>query len=427
MLNSLTVHDQLFGAFDVPEDIIELLRCPEIQRLRDIRLINMSSLGCQSLSEVRRLSHTLGVLRLAMEASHKLAGRYSAGKLRTFLFAAVLHDVATPAFAHLFERELLRRYSWHHEHMISTIIRGSYRPENIDHQVYFKSPLSVQKVLRKFDVEPDEVFDLISGKGELGPLIAGSLDLDNLDNVFRMFSFLGFDFDRRAPLRIARSLDLWGGRLAASEEVVEDMKLWTTARRKSYEVLFFNPQNLCMQAMLSECFAIAVENRLLGPEYWHLTDEEILRRLLEYSQTKATVKRIAMGRDFDVLGILWLKNEGALFQRLSDDKEIKRFAHEVKRTLDCSVLTYVVGEKGSFSKELQIMLNPSSAPVCLSRESRTIIVGLFNRTKTSVSSTDRRRAQEILMSHFAITSDDLMRVPRLHEIYDFDSQKELPL
>ena len=58
--------DTLYGATDLPEWTTRLLLTPEVQRLRGIRLINSSSPSLAALSDARRYTHTLGVIRLAL-------------------------------------------------------------------------------------------------------------------------------------------------------------------------------------------------------------------------------------------------------------------------------------------------------------------------------------------------------------------------
>lgn len=426
-MHDLTVFDHLFGAFNIPDDLAELVCCPEIQRLQDIRLINMSSLTCQSLSEVRRLSHTLGVLRIAIEMSRILSAQYSAEELRTFLFAAALHDVGTPAFAHLFERELEKRYGWHHEYVVSDIIRGHYRPENIDHQVYFKSPLSVHKVLRKFGVDLNELDKLVRGKGDLGQLIAGSVDVDNLDNVFRMYSSLGFTFDRQVPLRIAKYIATLGRDRVMSTEILENIQLWATARRKCYEILFFAPRNLATQAMLSECFSIAVADSVLGPEYWHLTDDEILRRLLEYRKTKTTVKRLMTGHEYNIVSMFWLRHKPELAALLTSTEEVKKLAQELERVAGQPICVYGTNERGSFSKSLRITAGSNLKIINITEESRTTIVGVLTRSKGNIPMAERRRMREVFLSYCSIRREMLMDIPRLQDLDGFDRQAKLPL
>ena len=100
----MRIHDTLYGAFEVPGYLGALLTAPEVRRLTEVRLININSISLAALADVKRYSHTLGVVRLCME--NPLIG-LNGDEIRAFLASILVHDAATPAFAHLFEYFLM--------------------------------------------------------------------------------------------------------------------------------------------------------------------------------------------------------------------------------------------------------------------------------------------------------------------------------
>ena len=60
----MIVHDLLYGCIQIPSVLDRLVAVPEVRRLSQIRLLNCLSPSLSSLGEVRRFSHTLGVLHL---------------------------------------------------------------------------------------------------------------------------------------------------------------------------------------------------------------------------------------------------------------------------------------------------------------------------------------------------------------------------
>src|SRR5438874_12075800 len=106
--------DQLYGAITIPEWLHPVVQSPELQRLREVRLINIASPSCSALSDARRFTHTLGVLNLAARLENRLFSFGSQMERRAFLVAALLHDIGTPAFGHLFEYQLAAIKGWNH-------------------------------------------------------------------------------------------------------------------------------------------------------------------------------------------------------------------------------------------------------------------------------------------------------------------------
>src|SRR5262249_30546441 len=108
------VADPLLGPFVVPERFERLLRAPEVQRLREVRLLNTTTPSLAGLSDVRRFTHTLAVTHLALRLTERLQWKYPRRSLDTLVVAAIVHDVGSPAFAHLFEYLLNSKYGFSH-------------------------------------------------------------------------------------------------------------------------------------------------------------------------------------------------------------------------------------------------------------------------------------------------------------------------
>jgi HD superfamily phosphohydrolase len=136
-VGTVIVVDHLYGAIVVSEWLHPIVRSPEVQRLKYIRLINVLSPSCPALSDARRFVHTLGVLSLASRLEKEIVHRWSRGEARAFLVAALLHVIGTPPFGHLFEYQLAATENWNHEEQVAAIIRGTYRPEKRYHQIYY--------------------------------------------------------------------------------------------------------------------------------------------------------------------------------------------------------------------------------------------------------------------------------------------------
>ena len=179
--------------------LLDLLDCPEVQRLRRIRQLGVSDFTYPG-ADHSRLSHTLGVLHLmqqALEHIEKL-GHKEANVTRArhpLLAAALLHDVGHGPFSHLFEV-----------------------PLGIDHESWSKRIIcseetKVNEILKRSDIEPNVVADPIEDKNHARPpwqkcLLSSELDVDRLDYLRRDSLFTGSGYGHFDWYRILHTFDL---------------------------------------------------------------------------------------------------------------------------------------------------------------------------------------------------------------------------
>src|ERR1039457_6018682 len=99
----MIVHDPLYGRFELPSRLDRLLLAPEVRRLSQIRLLNIATPSLATLGDLRRYSHTLGVLHLAL-LSRQVG--YTKEERDALAASVILHDIGTPPFGHLMEYHL---------------------------------------------------------------------------------------------------------------------------------------------------------------------------------------------------------------------------------------------------------------------------------------------------------------------------------
>ncbi len=128
----MIVWDPIYGRFDTPSFLERLILAPEVRRLRDVRLLNTPSPSLPTLSEIRRYSHTLGVLHLALTNPHIGVQKE---ELRALAASILIHDAATPPLAHLLEYYLRDRTGWDHESALPQLLTGHHVIENVAHQI----------------------------------------------------------------------------------------------------------------------------------------------------------------------------------------------------------------------------------------------------------------------------------------------------
>ena len=250
--DQMKVFDPIYGKFEIPDVPGLIVDTPEFRRLSQIRLLNTISPTLATLGEIKRYSHTLGVIHLLL-AWERTAVGVSMSDRYALRAAAVLHDMATPPFGHLFEYTLKERSGWNHESAIVDTLLGRHRSENIAHQFFAGQRLKALPRLLDADIDVQTVLKILSKTHNLSALILGSLDFDNIDNVFRMAWALGFSYPREVPIQLAQVLSVANdGRLCiplANETLAAH---WAEMRRRVYEVLVFDSSTVAAQAVLSK-------------------------------------------------------------------------------------------------------------------------------------------------------------------------------
>ncbi len=261
---------------ELPDFLEPILRAPEFERLGSIRLLNCDSLEIAALSEVRRRSHTIGVLHLGTRIA---ALEFSSAEVRALLFAIILHDIGTPPFGHTLEYEFIRKYELDHESKVSRILDLTHHPLSADHQIYKGRVAAVASLLAKTGVE-DTVRAILLRKHPLSAYLFGDIDLDNIDNVYRMAHYLGNRVNPRTPLLLASSIDVnrLGEKLLSINHrgLIDDWLHW---RAVAYRALLDTVGHRRNQAVLSRIVCEALTDRTIDEDDWFLTDEGLLDRL----------------------------------------------------------------------------------------------------------------------------------------------------
>lgn len=164
------------------ERIVErLMDTPEVQRLRRIRQLGVTSMAFPG-AEHTRFAHAIGaafVMKMLIARLRSIHDelpfwqRLSSDKARDALAAAFLHDVGHGPLSHLFE----------------DAIPGTSHHEEWTERIVLDPSTGVSQVLREADpAMPDRVAALVRGEHPLAYLakaVSGTLDVDRCDYLLR--------------------------------------------------------------------------------------------------------------------------------------------------------------------------------------------------------------------------------------------------
>ena len=404
----MRVFDPLYGQFETPVVIDQLLFSPEVRRLSQIRLLNTLSPSLATLGEIRRYSHTLGVLHLCGKT---VLRQYSDRERLAFMAAVLLHDVGTPPFGHLFEYHLREHWRWNHEDVPDLVLAGQHAPENRAHQPFGGRLLEFRGIMEKHGVDVDFVREILKSRHPMSALLFGSMDLDNLDNVMRMAWALGMKVYPRLAVNLARSLDVDAhGQLLLRHEMLPLVAEWARVRQSVYEVLVFDPYTVAAQAVLSQAISLALQEDVLDQDWWDLYDEELIEILRREPTTKELLREY-LGRLPSLVFAVQLAgsiNDLGFDDRKAGQEATERVLSSTFQATRC--YAYIFEDRGAFSKKVNFRDLTSGEVWQFGEKSSSTIVYGFVRHGARISFENCRRAAMSFLEESNLSGDRVLRL-----------------
>ena len=202
------IFDPLYGFIHLTQLEWEIIHSPFYQRLRWIKQIGFSFYTFPG-AEHSRFGHSIGVMynahqilkSIGKSVSDKVlfnTEKKSAGKMwhQKIRLAALLHDLGTFCFSHTTEMAYIRYgettnsknskgHPDDHEHLGSFIIKNS------------NSENGITTILKKYEVDPQEISDLVKGVSEdllANQILHSEIDCDRMDYLLRDAHYTGLNY-----------------------------------------------------------------------------------------------------------------------------------------------------------------------------------------------------------------------------------------
>ncbi|MFY9461989.1 MAG: hypothetical protein WAP51_02185 [Candidatus Sungiibacteriota bacterium] len=264
----MTYCDPFYGEWELPPAIEKLVHTKEMVRLRNITQSVMpnSLMPCGTIPS--RFHHGLGACFLStilLKANPALKD-YEA----LLPVAALLHDAGNPPFSHLSEYFLKEITGKDGESFLEEILDGS----------------ETEKVLRELGLSVAQVVSFVTGNAKpVSEALNGSIDVDNLDNVFRYDMAASVGAPLFMPIWIARSFRFENGAWLILDECREETEKWQAARAMVYGAIYGKP-HLNVAMMMYRAVELAFLQDELSKEFFFLDDSGAVNYLLTQCNPK---------------------------------------------------------------------------------------------------------------------------------------------
>ena len=181
------IRDSVYGDIRLNDFEVKIMDMPQFQRLRRIRQLGLINLIYPGATHTR-FEHCIGTMNLGSKLSEELD--LSNDDIELIRTSGLLHDIGHGPFSHVSEGVL----SVPHEELSKYVITKTSMRDLLE---------------EKFDV--NEIVDIINGKGTLGPIISGELDVDRMDYLLRDSHNTGVYYGKIDYERLITNLKLEDG------------------------------------------------------------------------------------------------------------------------------------------------------------------------------------------------------------------------
>jgi len=287
MMTYKTIQDTVHGSVKLSGPFLELLECPEIQRLHGISQLGLTKLVFPGANHTR-LEHSIGTYHVAERMAESLDLKSQEKDI--IKAAALLHDVGHAPFSHTLESILSKETDHDHMDITKKIITGDILVEDRDVPI-------IPEILERNDIPSEEVADLIKGKDDnskitdfgvhkgqkyfgdekyLYQMIHGPMDVDQLDYLLRDFHYTGVAHGVIDIERVLQTIEIYNGNLVISKGGVPAVEGMLVARGLMFSSVYLHKTARIAELMLAK----AID--MLGEGYdmiYRMTDWELLAYL----------------------------------------------------------------------------------------------------------------------------------------------------
>ncbi len=252
------VKDPVHGHILLDGLALELIDTPEVQRLRRIRQLGLSTLVYPGANHTR-FEHSLGTLHLVDQLLDHLG---ISGKERDYISAAaLLHDIGHGPFSHSTE-DILRRHTGKNHDDVSDLMTGR-----------------IAGILDSHSIDPSLIPKLILGETPLGQLINSELDADRMDYLVRDAYYTGVAYGVIDYVRLIYEMELRDEWLVVKEGGLQTAESLLVSRFLMHPTVYFHHVSRIGEAMLSHATEHLIETGMEPDTIRRMDDCELMNAL----------------------------------------------------------------------------------------------------------------------------------------------------
>lgn len=264
---SIHIQDALHGYIELDDEEKCIVDRPEMQRLRRIQQLGLSSLVYPSATHTR-FQHSLGVMHTAGRFADSLGIKQD--RRKELRIAGLLHDSGHGPFSHASE---------------VVAEKNGFSHEELSCQV-------VDKLEDEFSVDPQRVKKIINGELEIGRVVAGDIDADRMDYLQRDAQATGVEYGQIDADTITRLAEIDSRRLVFDYKGVPALESLLTARFHMLKSVYLHNACKIAEKMLERALENYVkENKV--EEMMKLDDYEAHTELREFENYSGLYTRVS--------------------------------------------------------------------------------------------------------------------------------------
>ena len=269
MKNQKFIRDSVHGNVILNEFEKEILDYPQMQRLRRLKQLGFINTIYPGANH-SRFEHCIGTMHLAGKLADYLnLEEYDKDLVR---ISGLLHDIGHGPFSHVSEFIL----PVPHEEITAYVIKNTSIHDKLN---------------EKFKIS--EITDIIHGKGKLGAIVSGELDVDRMDYLMRDSHYTGVEYGYIDIERLISNLKL-NNELILDFKGVQAAEALLVARYFMYPSVYQHHTTRIINSMFKRCLKTLTQEQDLKPLEMYKYDDIDMISLCRNSTgyTKETIERI---------------------------------------------------------------------------------------------------------------------------------------
>ncbi len=264
------IRDPLWGHIYLSPAMLQLVNTPEFQQLSRIKQLGPTFMVYPGATHTR-LNHSLGVFHLARRilsriVYHPEAPGLTAEGIKSFLAAALLHDVGHFPFTHSFKSLPLEE----HEHLTGKIVQTGNLRKHLVSDLAVDPAFVAAIVDETMNSEGNDEITLYRS------LLSGSLDPDKLDYLNRDAYFCGVPYGiQDIDFAISRIRPNGYDGIGLDETGVSAVENILFSKFLMYRAVYWHRTVRVATAMIKKSINMGLDDDIIRPEDLYGLDDEL--------------------------------------------------------------------------------------------------------------------------------------------------------